>query len=108
MPASLPKYLSTIVPAATPAAIAAVPIRIMRVEFVGGSANSTFELKNAATDTGTVLIYGAALIGTTMPPFDYEAVGGVPFSVACYAKPAGTAAVLRVWWELLQNQAAFA
>lgn len=108
MSASLPKYRFTIVPTATPAAVASVPIRVMRVEFVGGSANSTFELKNAATDTGDVIINGAALTGLTMPVFDYEAVGGVPFTVACYGKPAGTAAVLRVWWEPLQTQVAFA
>lgn len=104
---ALPKYQSSIVLTASPAAIATVPIRVMRVEFVGGSANSTFELKNAATDTGDVLITGGALAGTTMPPFDYEAVGGVPFSTACFAKPAGTAAVLRVWWEPLQSQVSF-
>ncbi len=108
MSASLPKFRMDIVPAATPAAISSTPIRIMRIEFVGGSANGTFELKNAATDTGTVLIYGAALIGTTMPPFDYEEIGGVPFSTACYAKPAGAGSVLRVWWEPMQSQVAFA
>lgn len=103
----MPKYRVQIVPTATPAAIGSGPIRIIAVEIAGGSAASKVEFKNAATDTGDVLLTVNCL--TNDDKFrDYSDLGGIAFGVACYAKPAGTGALVYVWYEPMQTQVAFA
>ncbi len=107
MAASLPKFRLTTVPTATPAQLAAVPVRVMMIAIAGGSAASKVELKNALTDTGDVLLTVNALTADNQV-IDLTNVGGIAFGVGCFVKPAGTAALVYVWWEPLQSQSAFA
>lgn len=103
----LPKYRFTVVPASTPAALSSAPVRLIKVHIAGGSAASKVEFKNAATDTGDILLTVNALTNDSKGE-DMESVGGIPFSTACYCKPAGTGAIAYVWWEPMQTQVAFA
>jgi uncharacterized membrane-anchored protein YitT (DUF2179 family) len=95
------------VPTATPAAVGSGPVRIMKISLAGGSAASKVELKNAATDTGDVL-FTLNAITTEQATVSFEDVGGLAFSVGCFAKPAGTAAIAYIWFEPMQSQVAFA
>jgi len=90
-------YNTQTVPAATPARIAARSVRIMKIVLFGGSADSQVELKNAATDTGTVLLSVNALLDTSFE-VDFTSVGGLEFSTGCFCKPAGTGAIAYVWY----------
>jgi hypothetical protein len=103
--AELPKYRFAIVPASAAAAIASVPVRLIKVVLFGGSADSQVEFKNAATDTGDVLLTLAALLDTSFT-VSMADVGGLAFSTACFCKPAGTGAIAYVWWEPMQTQVA--
>jgi hypothetical protein len=104
---ALPKYRLTTVPTATPAALGSGAIRVMKLAIAGGSAASKVELKNAATDTGDVLLTVNALTND-FKEIDFSDVGGIAFSTGCFVKPAGTAALVYVWWEPMQSQSAFA
>ena len=96
---SLPLYTIQTVPATTPARVGdASPRRLVAVILVAGSANATLELKNAATDTGTVLLNLAALANTTTG-IDLTGLGGMTFDTAMYCKPAGSGAICYVWYE---------
>jgi hypothetical protein len=68
------------------------------VVLFGGSADSQVEFKNAATDTGTVLLTINCLAKTTTG-VDLSELGGLVFSTAIYCKPAGTGAIAYVWYE---------
>lgn len=103
---SLPKFRLTAVTTAAPAALGSGPVRVMKVALAGGSAASKVELKNAATDTGDVLLTVNALT-TDFKEIDLCGVGGILFSTGCFVKPAGTAAIAYVWWEPAQTQSAF-
>src|SRR5688572_22735960 len=103
---SLPKYILQSVPTATAAAVGSGPVRVMQISLAGGSAASKVELKNAATDTGDVL-FTLNAITTEQASISFEDVGGILFSVGCFAKPAGTAAIAYIWYEPAQTQAAF-
>jgi hypothetical protein len=107
MSPSLPKYRVAIVPTATPAAAGSGPVRVMKISLKGGSAASSVELKNAATDTGDVLFTFNALTND-QKDISFEDVGGIPFSIGCFVKPAGTAAIAHIWFEPMQAQSAFA
>jgi|SRR3990167_2752375 len=107
MTPSLPKYRLQTVVTATPAAVGSGPVRIMKIALAGGSAASKCELKNAATDTGDILLTINALTNDYKSD-DFEALGGIPFSVGCFAKPAGTAAIAYIWYEPMQSQVGFA
>ena len=79
----------------------------MKVAIAGGSAASKVELKNALTDTGDVLLTVNCLTAD-FQVIDLVDVGGIAFPTGCFVKPAGTAALVYIWWEPMQNQKAFA
>jgi len=95
---SLPSYNLQAVTTASAAALGAKPVRLMAVYLYGGSGASSVEFKNAATDTGTVLFSMdcATAIGQFV---DLTELGGIPFSVGCFVKPAGTGAIAYCWYE---------
>ncbi len=82
----------------TAAAALATGRRVMRISIHGGSAASSVELKNALTDTGTVLWSGAAAAATSYSE-DFTEVGGIDFSTGIFVKPAGTACIVYIWTE---------
>ena len=69
----------------------------MKVVIGGHTANATCQFKNAATDTGDVLLTLSALANESQD-FDFTDVGGIVFSTACFVKPAGTAAIVYCWF----------
>jgi len=92
-------FNTAIVPAATPAKVGATgERRLMKLVLFGGTADSQVEFKNAATDTGDVLLTVAALLDTTIE-MDFTRVGGLKFSTAMFAKPAGAGAICYVWYD---------
>ena len=94
-----PLYSTQTVVAATPAQVGATGARrLMGVILFGGSADSQVEFKNAATDTGTVLLSLNCKAGTSTG-VDLSALGGLAFSTAIFCKPAGTGAICYVWYE---------
>jgi len=96
---SAPAYSTATVPAATPAKVGDTGVRrLMGVVLFGGSADSQVEFKNAATDTGTVLLSLNCKAGTSTG-IDLSTLGGLTFSTAMFCKPAGTAAICYVWYE---------
>lgn len=99
MASSFPLYKTASVPAATPAlAGAAGQRRLMAVLLFGGSADSQVEFKDAATDTGTVLV-GVNALAKTSKFIDFSEIGGIIFNTGLFVKPAGTAAIAYVWYE---------
>jgi len=95
---NLALYNLQAVPASSPAALAARPVRLMGFYLYGGSADSSVEFKNAATDTGTVL-FSADTLTASGQFVDLTSFGGIPFSVGCFCKPAGTGAIVYAWFE---------
>jgi hypothetical protein len=92
-------HSTQIVPAATPAQVGATGARrLMGVILFGGSADSQVEFKNAATDTGTVLL-SLNCLAKTSTGVDLSSLGGLSFSTAIFCKPAGTGAICYVWYE---------
>lgn len=90
----IPHFIRTTVPVASPAALGSK--RLMAVTLVGGSANSSVDFKDAATDTGTVLFSLNTLAATTTH-ICLEEVGGIAFSTDIFCKPAGTGAIVYAW-----------
>ena len=98
-PSTQVPYSTAIVPAATPAKVGATGARrLMACVLFGGSADSQVEFKNAATDTGTVLL-SLNCLAKTSTGVDLSALGGLPFDTAMFCKPAGTGAICYVWYE---------
>ena len=63
----------------------------------GGSGATSVQFKNAATDTGTVLL--SANVGAAETKvIDLESLGGMYFSTGCFCKPAGTGAICYCWF----------
>jgi hypothetical protein len=62
------------------------------------AATGICEFKNAATDTGTVLLTVTGLTNTTVD-VDLTAVGGLVFSTAIFCKPTGTGNIVYVWYR---------
>ena len=93
-----PLYSTQTVPAATPAQVGTGARRLMGVILFGGSADSQVEFKNAATDTGTVLLTLNCKAGTSTG-VDLSTLGGITFPTAIFCKPAGTGAICHVWYE---------
>jgi hypothetical protein len=92
-------HSTAIVPAATPAQVGTTGARrLMGVVLFGGSADSQVEFKNAATDTGTVLL-SLNCLAKTSTGVDLSALGGLAFSTAMFCKPVGTGAIAYVWYE---------
>jgi len=93
------KYITAIVPTGSPAQVGTTGARrLMGVSLFGGSAASSVEFKNAATDTGSVL-YSLNCAAADSKFVDLTEFGGIEFSTAIYCKPAGTAAIVYVWYE---------
>lgn len=91
-------YSTAIVPASAAAQVGTGARRLMGVILFGGSADSQVEFKNAATDTGTVLL-SLNCLAKTSTGVDLSALGGLGFSTAIFCKPAGTGAICYVWYE---------
>lgn len=91
------KYNMQTVPVATAARLAARPVRLMGFYLYGGSANSSVEFKDAATDTGTVLFSADTVIATGQF-VDLTPFGGIPFETGCFCKPAGAGAIVYCWY----------
>lgn len=92
------KYQTQTVPVATPARIGASAVRLMFVVIGGHTANTTVQFKNAATDTGDVLLTVSALANGS-EVFDFTEVGGLAFSTGCFCKPVGANAIVYAWFE---------
>lgn len=90
----MPKYKLTTVPVATPAALGST--RLIAVSLYGGSAASSVEFKDAATDTGTVLFSLDIPIGTSIF-VNFECLGGIAFETNIFCKPAGAGAIVYAW-----------
>lgn len=96
---SMAKYRMATVVAATPALAGAAGSRqLMGFLLFGGSLASQVEFKDAASDTGTVLL-GANVIAVDTKFVDLTSFGGVPFGTGLFVKPAGTGAIVYVWYE---------
>lgn len=95
---SMSKYNRQTVPVASAARLGAKPVTLMGFYLYGGSANSSVEFKNAATDTGTVLFSADTLIASGQF-VDLTEFGGITFDVGCFCKPAGTGAIVYAWYE---------
>ena len=94
------RYQYAIVPASAAAQVGLTGARrLVAFQLFGGSADSQVEFKNAATDTGTVMMSANCLAKTSTPLFCYEELGGIPFDTAMFCKPAGTGAICHVWYE---------
>lgn len=95
---SMALYNLQTVPVATAARLGAKACRLMGFYLYGGSANSSVEFKNAATDTGTVLFSADTLIASGQF-VDLTPFGGIVFDVGCFCKPAGAGAIVYAWYE---------
>lgn len=95
---SVPKYRTQAVVVATAAALGSGPVRLMYVVIGNHTANTTVQFKNAATDTGTVLLTVSALANGS-EVFDFTEVGGLEFTTGCFVKPAGANAIVYCWYE---------
>jgi len=93
-----PLYQTQTVPTATPAQVGTTGSRTLRRIVMYCAANGICEFKNAATDTGTVLLTVSGLANTTVD-IDLTSVGGLVFSTAIYAKPTGAGNLVYVWYD---------
>lgn len=99
MSSSLPQFRMATVTTAAPAQVGATGVRrLIAVSIAGGSAASKVEFKNAATDTGTVLLTVNCLTNDNQF-VDLSELGGISFDTAIFCKPAGTGAIVYVWYE---------
>ena len=92
------KYNIQTVPVATAARLGAKPVTLQGVLLYGGSAASSVEFKNAATDTGTVL-FSLNSPANDSRWVNLSEIGGITFDVGCFCKPAGTAALVYAFYE---------
>lgn len=93
-----PLYRTQTVVTATAAKLGATaPTRLMRAVMYC-AADGICEFKNAATDTGTVLLTISGLANTTVD-VDLSEIGGLAFSTSCFAKPTGTGNIVYCWFE---------
>jgi hypothetical protein len=94
-----PLFTPQTVTAAAAAQVGGTGLRRLRAFLLySASADATVEFKNAATDTGTVLLTANAIAKTSLF-VDLSNVGGLEFSTAIFCKPAGTGVVCYVWYE---------
>lgn len=96
---SLPLYKLQAVPTATAAALGSGACYLKGFIVVGGSDASGVEFKNAASDTGTVLMSYKVATATSSPFIDLSEIGGIDFNVGCWCKPSGTGCVVYAWFE---------
>ena len=92
------KYNLQAVPVATAARLGAKPVKLMGFAIYPAAANSSVEFKNAATDTGDVLLTYSTLASSACF-VDLSAFGGITFNVGCFCKPAGTGSIVYAWYE---------
>ncbi len=91
-------YQTQTVPASTAAQVGITGVRRLMGFLLYGAADATVEFKNAATDTGTVLLTASTPIKTSLF-VDLTTVGGLAFDTAIFCKPAGTGVICYVWFE---------
>ena len=94
----MPLYATQVVPVATAAALGSGAVRLMKVVIGNHTANTTVQFKNAATDTGSVLLTLSALANKS-EDFDFTDIGGIAFSTGCFVKPAGANSVAYCWFS---------
>lgn len=95
----LPVYQTATIPAATPALAGAAGVRrLRRVILMAAAADATVEFKDAATDTGTVLLTLTTPAKSTLD-VDLEFLGGLQFNTGLFVKPAGSGVIAYVWFE---------
>ena len=94
---SMPQYRTATVVTATPAQVGETAPRRLLGVVMYCAANGICEFKNAATDTGDVLLTIAGL-ASTITSVDLTQLGGLAFSTAIYAKPTGTGNIVYVWF----------
>ncbi len=87
------------VPVASAAALGSGPVTLLGFYLYGGSANSSVQFKNAATDTGTVLFSADTLIASGQW-VDLSEFGGIAFSVGCFCKPAGAGSIVYAFYDV--------
>lgn len=93
-------YQTQVVPASAAAKVGVTgAIRLMKVVFYPAAANSIVEFKNAATDTGDVLLTMSAIANGPSVEVDFTSVGGLTFATAMFCKPAGTGSIAYVWFS---------
>lgn len=80
------------------AAIAAVPCRIWALLVTGGAGAGVVALANQASGSGTTVLNASAAIGGG-EFIDLTALGGMAFTVACYATLSGTGVTLTYWYD---------
>ena len=96
--ASLPLYKTATVVTATPAQVGVTAPRVLKRVVMYCAATGICEFKNAATDTGDVLLTITGLTNTTVD-VDLTSIGGIAFSTAIYAKPTGTGNIVYVFYD---------
>jgi hypothetical protein len=92
------KYNVQTVPVASAARLGAKPVRLMGFVIFPSAANSSVEFKNAATDTGDVLLTYSTLASSSCF-VDLSEFGGIEFSVGCFVKPAGANSIVYCFYE---------
>ena len=95
---NIQRYNLQAVPTATAARLGAKPVRLVAVYLYGGSAATSCEFKDAATDTGTVL-FSMDTLTASGQFIDLSPFGGISFSTGCFVKPAGTGGIAYCWYE---------
>jgi len=95
---SLPMFQTQAVVTATAARLG-VGKRLMGFILYPAAANSSVEFKDAATDTGTVLLTASAPANGLSLFVDLTTFGGLEFSTAIFCKPAGTGAIVYAWFQ---------
>lgn len=98
MSGSMSQYNLQTVPVATAARLGAKPVRLMGFIIYPAAANSSVEFKNAATDTGTVLLTYSTLASSSCF-VDLTEFGGITFDVGCFCKPAGAGSIVYAWYD---------
>jgi len=93
-----PLYQTQTVVQATPAQVGSTGVRRLVRIVMYCAANGICEFKNAATDTGTVLLTISGLANTTVD-IDLSSIGGLNFSTAIFAKPTGAGNIVYVWYD---------
>lgn len=83
---------------ATPAQVGTTGQRVLVRAVMYCAADGICEFKNAATDTGDVLLTISGLAKTTVD-IDLSSVGGLVFGTAIFAKPTGTGNIVYVWYR---------
>jgi len=88
------------VTAATPAKVGATGVRrLMGCVIYPASAITKVEFKDAATDTGTVILTLQGADDGNSIFHDFTTIGGIPFGTAMFCKPVGASAIVYVWYD---------